>query len=84
MKPNRPVRTAPVVRTLLSLALTALTLLIATNAARAADPVAKQPQSQRIVVRGVDTVAAGRCAAGVCQLALTDGCFRGTPVGTGA
>ena len=40
--------------------------------------------SERLVVRGTDTVADGPCPAGVCQLTLNDGAFRGTPVGTGA
>jgi hypothetical protein len=35
-------------------------------------------------VRGEDTVTDGDCVAGVCKLELTDGAFRGTPVGTGA
>ena len=35
-------------------------------------------------MRGVDTVVDGPCPAGVCQLTLKDGAFRGTPTGTGA
>ena len=34
-------------------------------------------------MRGIDTVVDGPCPAGVCQLSLTDGAFRGT-TGTGA
>ena len=45
---------------------------------------AKHHGEQRLVVRGDATVVDAPCDAGVCPLALTDGSFRGTPVGTGA
>ena len=61
-------------RVLIGAALAALAL---TSSASAAE------KSSKLVVRGVDTVIDGPCPAGVCQLTLTDGAFRGT-TGTGA
>ena len=40
--------------------------------------------SERLVVRGDRHVGPAACPGGVCPLELTDGTFRGTPVGTGA
>ena len=61
-------------RVLIGAALAALAL---TSSATAAET------SSKLVVRGVDTVVDGPCPAGVCQLTLKDGAFRGT-TGTGA
>lgn len=42
-------------------------------------------QSQKLVVRGDGTVVdGGPCPGGVCKLTVSDGAFRGAPVGTGA
>ena len=69
------------------LAVVGLALAIATSAAAAAPhetaQSANHPSTERLVVRGEDTVKDGPCPAGVCQLELADGIFRGT-VGTGA
>ena len=56
-------------RVLIGAALAALAL---TSSATAAET------SSKLVVRGVDTVVDGPCPAGVCQLTLKDGAFRGT------
>ena len=64
---------------LLALALAAVSLAVA---ARPAD--ARTPSEQRLVVRGDSTAVPGPCEAGVCPVELTDGRFRGTPVGSGA
>jgi hypothetical protein len=72
-------------------ALSALT--IAAMAAVAAPAIASSPdgptdkrhRSERLVVRGTDTVTELGCdASDVCKMALTNGTFRGTPVGSGA
>lgn len=57
--------------------------VVATSPAGAADHPEHRSQ-QRLVVRGDATVVDGPCDGGVCRLELTDGRFRGTPVGTGA
>jgi hypothetical protein len=66
---------------LLALALAALAFA-ATNGASADPPADKHHGEQRLVVRGDATVVDSPCDAGLC-LELTDGQFRGTPVGTG-
>jgi hypothetical protein len=66
---------------LLVLALATIALVVGTSAARAAG---KHHGEQRLVVRGDATAVDGPCDPEVCPLALTDGRFRGTPVGTGA
>jgi hypothetical protein len=63
-------------RTILALAVAALTL------GAAASAQAKHLDSQRLVVRGTDTVVDHPCPGGLC-IELTGGSFRGT-VGTGA
>lgn len=63
-------------RTILALALAALTLGAAGSAQ------AKHADSQRLVVRGTDTVVDHPCPGGIC-IELTGGSFRGT-VGSGA
>ena len=68
---------------LLALALTAVALVVATNTSQAA-PAGKHAGEQRFVVRGDATVIDGPCDASVCRFGLSDGRFRGTPVGTGA
>src|SRR5688500_6745179 len=65
---------------LVAVALAAPAFAAATNAGAAHEKHA----SQRLVVRGDATIADGPCIAGVCKLQLTDGSFRGTPVGTRA
>jgi hypothetical protein len=69
---------------LFSVALAAPAFAVATNAASAADDPegAKVKHTERLVVRGDATVTDAPCDAGLC-LELTDGQFRGTPVGTG-
>jgi hypothetical protein len=72
---------------LAALALATGGLAGAANPAGAADtsPSGKDRREQRLVVRGDATAVDGPCdARGVCPLELTDGRFRGTPVGTGA
>ena len=73
------------IRTALAVPAAAIAVLglgAAANAAGAAEP--PHHASERLVVRGDSTVVDGPCAGGVCTLQLTDGSFRGTPVGTGA
>jgi hypothetical protein len=67
----------------LALTLASVVFAIATDAANAADASTRHA-TQRLVVRGEDTVIDGPCPAGVCPLQLTGGVFRGAPVGTGA
>ena len=72
------------IRTALAVPAAAIALLglgAATNAAGAAESA--HHGSERLVVRGDSTVVDRPCPGGVC-LELTDGSFRGTPVGTGA
>jgi hypothetical protein len=58
--------------------------LLALGCAVAARADAKhQTASQRLVVRGDDTVVDAPCPGGLC-LTLTGGSFRGAPVGSGA
>ena len=55
--------------------------------ALAATASAHQPsaKSEKLVVRGTGTVVdGGPCPGGVCKLTVSDGAFRGAPVGTGA
>jgi len=88
--PSIPVRpTFPVALGLLVPALAALALGASTIPAGAADlaadpPAGKHRAEEPLVVRGDATVADATCEAGVCPIELTDGSFRGTPVGTGA
>jgi hypothetical protein len=83
--PFRPtLRPAP---GLLALALAAGALGVPANDAGAAKtaPAGKDRREQRLVVRGDATAVDGPCGAtGVCPVELTDGRFRGAPVGTGA
>jgi hypothetical protein len=73
-----PMRSAIAV---LAATIVGLTFAAATNAA--GQDSAQKHGSQRLVVRGDSTVVDAPCDAGVC-LRLTNGSFRGTPVGTGA
>ena len=83
-------RRLPATLALIALALAGLALAFATSGAAAAGAgksaqSANHRSSERLVVRGEDTVKdSPDCPGGVCQLELTDGAFRGTPVGTGA
>jgi hypothetical protein len=73
-------------RALLGLAAVVLAGLMFAAATSAAGnepgPPAKHQGKQRLVVRGEATVVDTPCEGGIC-LDLTDGGFRGTPVGTG-
>jgi hypothetical protein len=74
-----PVRTK--IRPALGLLAPALAALALTFAA---SPAAAKPHSeQRLVVRADATAVDGPCDIDVCKINLTDGLFRGTPVGTG-
>jgi hypothetical protein len=85
-------RRVPATLTLIAVAMVGLALAAATGAANSADADTSSQStnhrsSERLVVRGEDTVkevGGGACPGGVCQLELVDGVFRGTPVGTGA
>jgi hypothetical protein len=70
---------------LVALVLAGLAFAAATNVAGAEAPeqVKSKHTTERFVVRGDATVVDAQCDAGLC-LELTDGQFRGTPVGTGA
>jgi hypothetical protein len=68
---------------LLALALAAVALAAATSTGHAA-AAKKHSGKQRLVVRGDAIVVDGPCDGSACRLELTDGRFRGTPVGTGA
>jgi hypothetical protein len=70
-------------RVLGPLTLAALGLAVATNLA-GADDATKHHSQQRFIVRGDATAVDGPCDAGGCRVALGDGRFRGTPIGTGA
>jgi hypothetical protein len=61
------------------LALAALALALAATPA-----AAHAGGAQRLVVRGDATAVDGPCDAVACRVELTDGRFRGAPVGTGA
>jgi hypothetical protein len=81
-------RRLPAAFALIALAVVGVALAVATSGATAAGSgegaqSANQRSSERLVVRGEDTVTDGGCVAGVCEAELTDGAFRGTPVGTG-
>ena len=82
--PTRP--TLRPVLGLLVVALTALALAVAAGPAGAAGHAnTAKHRSEPLVVRGDATAVDGPCdATGVCLLELTDGRFRGTPVGSGA
>jgi hypothetical protein len=67
---------------LAAVVLAGLALAAGTSAAGAQS--APHRGGERLVVRGDDIVKDGPCPGGVCQLELTDGAFRGTPVGKGA
>jgi hypothetical protein len=77
----------PVLR---ALVLAAGALAVSAGVAGAADhnktaAAGKHHGGQRLVVRGDATAVDGQCDVnGVCPVELTDGRFRGTPVGTGA
>jgi hypothetical protein len=60
------------------LALAGLAFAVTANGADA-----NHRTTERLVVRGTDTVEDGDCVGGVCEIELVDGAFRGT-VGTGA
>jgi hypothetical protein len=87
MSSIHPRRTPRALLGVVTLVLAGLAFAAATGAAGAAgqdsDPVGKHHATQRLVVRGEATVNDAQCDAGVC-LELTDGSFRGSPVGTGA
>ena len=74
-----PRRLLPAALLLLVVALAGLTVAAATSTAH------DHPKrtTQQLVVRGDATVKDVPCAGGLC-LELSDGAFRGTPVGTGA
>jgi hypothetical protein len=73
---GRPLRAA---LTLLAAVLVGLAFA-ATATVAGASPAKK---TERLVVRGEDTVKDAPCPTGICQLELTDGAFRGT-TGKGA
>jgi hypothetical protein len=82
-------RPLPAILALIALALVGLVLAVTTSGAAAAGSgknaqSANHRSTERLVVRGEDIVTEGPCEAGVCQLELTDGAFRGAPVGTGS
>ena len=68
---------------LVALVLAGLAFAAATNAAADTAAAGKHHAKQRLVVRGEATVVDAACPGAVC-IELTDGSFRGTPVGTGA
>jgi len=74
-----PRRLLPAALLLLVLALAGLTVAAATSTAHDHHP---KRTTQRLVVRGDATVKDAPCGGGLC-LELSDGAFRGTPVGTG-
>ena len=65
-------------------ALALLALMLAALALTATSARAGGDSEQRLVVRGEATAVDGACDQNVCPLELSDGRFRGTPVGTGA
>jgi hypothetical protein len=79
LRPSRPLLG------LIALLFAGLALTVATVSAGATghDPSDRHQAKQQLVVRGEATVTDTPCSGAVC-LALTDGRFRGTPVGTGA
>jgi hypothetical protein len=82
-------RRVPAVLGIIAMTFVGLALAIATNGASAAagssenTDSSKQRTTERLVVRGEDTVKDVPCEGGLC-IELADGAFRGTPVGTGA
>jgi hypothetical protein len=87
MSSIHPRRTPRTLLGLVALVLAGLVFAAATNVAGAADAPdranASKDASERLVVRGEATVGEVPCDGDLC-IALTDGQFRGTPVGTGA
>jgi hypothetical protein len=87
MSSSNPRRAPRSLLGLVALVLAGLAFAAATNVAGAAGAPdrakASKHTTERLVVRGEATVADTQCDAGIC-LELTDGQFRGTPVGTGA
>jgi hypothetical protein len=65
---------------MLAIAFTTLALAVTARADAKQDAAAT---SQRLLVRGEDTVVDQPCPGGLC-ITLSGGAFRGTPVGTGA
>ena len=62
-----------------------LTVLAVGGATAAASGHHHAAESEKLVVRGAGTVVdGGPCPGGVCKLTVSDGAFRGAPVGTGA
>jgi hypothetical protein len=90
--PSSPRSTFRPALALLAVALAAVALAavaLATSPAGAADRTTAAPGGghhveQRLVVRGDATAVDGPCDARVCTVKLTDGRFRGTPIGSGA
>ena len=77
------IRRLPSALALIALALIGLTFAVATSGANAGGPQpAKHRSSERLVVRGEDTVKDRPCSAGIC-LEFADGVFSGSVVGTG-
>jgi hypothetical protein len=74
---GRPLRAA------LALLAAALVGLAFAATATVADASPAKKTTERLVVRGEDTVKDAPCPLGVCPLELTDGAFRGT-IGKGA
>src|SRR5215213_1622096 len=72
------------IRTALAVPAAAIAVLGLGTAANAGAAEPPHRGSERLVVRGDSTVVDSPCTGGVCTLQLTDGSFRGTPVGTGA
>jgi hypothetical protein len=81
-------RRLPATLALIALALAGLALASATSGAASAGAgksaqSANHRSSERLVVRGEGTLTEAPCPAGLC-LELTDGEFKGTPVGIGS
>ena len=68
---------------LLAVALALLTFAL-TVATRPAGATGQHHRQQRLVIRGESTAVDGPCDARACRVALADGRFRGTPLGTGS
>jgi hypothetical protein len=90
--PSSPRSTFRPALALLAFALAAVTLAavaLATSPAGATDrantaPAGRQHGEQRLVVRGDATAVDGPCDPRACRLTLTEGRFRGAPIGSGA
>jgi hypothetical protein len=80
MSSIHPRRTSRSLLGAVALVLAGLAFAAATNSAGAMP--AKHKTTQQLVVHGEATVKDAQCDAGLC-LDITDGRFRGTPVGTG-